>query len=203
MAAVDLALVLALDSSASVTMAEFSLMASGLAAALRDPGVTAALTSGAHGATLAALLLWSGVGAQDVLIDWTRIADEAGAAAFANAVADVPRITRPGLTAIADALAACEHLLALLPAPAARRVVDVAGDGSANAGAAPDDVRDRMASAGITINGLCVLHEEPDLLDYYTSHVIGGPGAFAVTCADFPDFAAAMTRKLVREIARL
>jgi len=38
--------------------------------------------------------------------------------------------------------------------------------------------RDRMAAADITINGLCILHEEPDLLASYTDEVIGGPGAF-------------------------
>jgi hypothetical protein len=29
--------------------------------------------------------------------------------------------------------------------------------------------------------------------------VIGGPGAFAVVCRDYPDFAAAMKQKLARE----
>ena len=50
------------------------------------------------------------------------------------------------------------------------------------------------------INGLCVLHEEPDLLESYTADVIGGPGAFAVTCKDYPEFAEAMRRKLRREL---
>jgi hypothetical protein len=56
-----------------------------------------------------------------------------------------------------------------------------------------------MAAAGITINGLCILHEEPDLLTSYTQQVIGGPGAFAVTCKDYADFAEAMRHKLTRE----
>ncbi|MEA2742676.1 MAG: hypothetical protein QOG25_1047, partial [Acetobacteraceae bacterium] len=46
----------------------------------------------------------------------------------------------------------------------------------------------------------CVLHEEPDLLTSYTAEVIGGPGAFAVTCRDYKDFTAAMRQKLAREI---
>ena len=57
-----------------------------------------------------------------------------------------------------------------------------------------------MAAAGITINGLCILHEEPDLLNSYTNDVIGGPGAFAVICKDYPEFGAAMRRKLTREL---
>ena len=79
-------------------------------------------------------------------------------------------------------------------------MLDVIGDGRSNAGIAPGPVRDRMAAAGITINGLCVLHEEADLLDSYMREVIGGPGAFALPCPDYPAFAAAMRRKLLREI---
>ena len=57
---VDLALILAFDCSASVTFEEFGLMAGGCAAALRDPEVVAGLTGGPRGASLCALLLWSG-----------------------------------------------------------------------------------------------------------------------------------------------
>ncbi len=57
-----------------------------------------------------------------------------------------------------------------------------------------------MAQAGITINGLCILHEEPDLLESYSAEVIGGPGAFAVTCRTYADFTEAMRQKLIREV---
>jgi len=57
-----------------------------------------------------------------------------------------------------------------------------------------------MAAAGITINGLCVLHEEADLLQFYTAEVIGGLGAFALTCQDYAAFAVAMKQKLAREL---
>jgi hypothetical protein len=201
MADADLGLVLALDCSASVTLEEFGLMAGGLAAALRDPAVVAGLTTGPAGASLCALLLWSGVGAQDTLLDWTRLASEAEVRGFADAVDALPRITRAGLTAVGDGLQACEDLLGLLPAPVRRRVVDMVGDGSANAGTPPDPIRDRMAAAGITINGLCLLHEEPDLVAWYEAHVIGGPDGFALPCPDYPAFTDAMIRKLVREIA--
>jgi hypothetical protein len=42
--------------------------------------------------------------------------------------------------------------------------------------------------------------EPPDLLQAYTDEVIGGPGAFALTCQDYPAFASAMKQKLTREI---
>ncbi|MEA2773515.1 MAG: hypothetical protein QOD93_6477, partial [Acetobacteraceae bacterium] len=34
----------------------------------------------------------------------------------------------------------------------------------------------------------------------YTEEVIGGPGAFAVTCHEYKDFTEAMRQKLTREI---
>ncbi len=197
---VDLALVLALDGSASVTFDEFNLMAGAMGAALRDPDVVAGLTGGPARASLGALLLWSGVGAQDVLVAWMRIGSAAEAAAFADQVENAPRAVRPGETAIGEALLAALTLLAHQPARASRQVVDVIGDGRSNAGIAPGPIRDRMAAAGITINGLCVLHEEADLLETYTRDVIGGPGAFALPCPDYPAFAEAMRRKLLREI---
>jgi len=198
---VDLALVVALDGSASVRYDEFNLIANGMGAALRDPAVVTGLTRGPMRASLVALVLWSSVGDQDVLVDWTRIADKESARAFADAVENVPRTIRAGGTALGEALAACHALLARAPAEATRRVVDIAGDGRSNEGRAPGAERDRMAALGITINGLCVLNEEPDLLETYTREVIGGPGAFALACATYQDFADAMRQKLLREIA--
>jgi hypothetical protein len=200
MDAVDLALVLAVDGSASVTYDEFGLIAGGMAAALREPTIIAGLLGGPARASLASLLLWSGAGAQEVIADWTLIASEADAKAFADMVDNMPRIVPAGQTAIGEALLASLTLLGQIPAAPKRQVVDVIGDGRSNDGIAPAPIRDRMASVGITINGLCVLHEEPDLLQSYTADVIGGPGAFAVTCQDYPAFAAAMKQKLAREI---
>ncbi len=192
---------IALDGSASVTFQEFNAITGGIAAALRDPDVTAALQNGAHRGSLLSLLLWSGAGAQAVMVDWVRVGSDAEVAAFAQSVADVPRVVPAGETAIGEALVAAGALLDALPAPASRQVIDVAGDGRSNAGIAPGPVRERLAAAGVTINGLCVLHEEPDLLDSYTAEVIGGPGAFAVACQDYDAFADAMRRKLVRELS--
>jgi Ca-activated chloride channel homolog len=200
MNAVDLALVLAVDGSASVTYDEFGLIAGGMAAALREPVIIAGLIGGPARGSLCSLLLWSGAGAQEVIADWMLIASEADANAFADAVDNMPRIVPAGKTAIGEALLASLTLLGHLPDVAKRQVVDVIGDGRSNDGIAPGPIRDRMASVGITINGLCILHEEPDLLQSYTAEVIGGQGAFALTCPDYPAFAAAMKQKLAREI---
>ena len=197
----DIALLIALDGSASVTFDEFNLIAGGLGAALRDADVITALTSGPNGSSALALLLWSGPGAQQVMLDWTQVTTAAEAARFAGRVAEVPRSVPAGETAIGEALLVAETMLSRLPSSAGRRVIDVAGDGRSNAGVPPGPVRDRLSRAGVTINGLCVLHEEPDLLQSYTEEVIGGPDAFAITCADYTAFADAMRRKLIQETA--
>ena len=193
---VERAMVLAVDGSASVTYEEFGLIAGGMAAALRDPTVAAGLT----GASVLSLLLWSGTGQQDIITGWTSIVTPADLAAFANEVDNMPRTIRAGATAIGEALLASLTLLAKVPAVPRRNIVNIIGDGRSNDGIAPGSVRDRMAAADITINGLCILHEEPDLLASYTNEVIGGPGAFAVACKDYKDFTEAMRQKLTREI---
>lgn len=200
MNAVDLALVLAVDGSASVTYEEFALILGGMAAAFREPAIIAGLTGGPAKASLCSVLLWSGAGAQEVMADWTLIAAERDATTFADTLDNMPRIVKPGQTAIGEALLAALTLLSHIPDTPRRQVVNVIGDGRSNDGITPGPIRDRMVAAGITINGLCVLNEEPDLLQSYQAEVIGGPGAFAVTCQDYAAFAAAMKQKLAREL---
>jgi hypothetical protein len=194
---VDLALILAFDGSASVTFDEFGLMTRGCAAALREEGIAAGLAGG----SLLAVLLWSGPGAQEVMVEWTRVGSLPEVAAFADAVENMPRTVRAGETAIGEALVVCTRMLAEAPVGARRQVIDMVGDGRSNRGIVPGPVRDRLVEAGVTINGLCVLHEEPDLVARYTEEVIGGAGAFALWCADYAGFSEAMRQKLAREVA--
>ena len=188
-------MVLAVDGSASVTYDEFGLIAGGMAAALRDDTVVEALAQG----SFLSLLLWSGTGQQAVIEAWTRVNSKPDVLAFADQVDNMPRLVKAGATAIGEALLAALTLLAHVPAVTERSIVNVIGDGRSNEGIEPGPIRDRMAAADITINGLCILHEEPDLLDSYTRDVIGGPGAFAVTCKAYDDFTEAMRQKLLRE----
>lgn len=197
---VDVALCLAMDVSASVDFEEFALMAGGTAAALRDPEVLAAATSGPRGAAALCLLLWSGIGARDLAVGWTRLDGPEAAATLAEAIENTPRLPAPGATAIGEGMAAGLALLGAFPGDARRLVLDVSGDGRHNQGRPPGPVRDLAVAAGITVNGLAILNEEPDLLEHYAAEVIGGPGSFAMTCADYPDFAEAILRKLRREL---
>ncbi|MBU8538500.1 DUF1194 domain-containing protein [Falsiroseomonas tokyonensis] len=200
MDSVDIALCLAMDVSASVDFEEFRLMAGGTAAALRDPAVLAAATAGPRGAAALALLLWSGPGQQDLAVGWTRLADAEGAAALAEAIENTPRLPAAGATALGEGMAAGLAVLARAPGDPTRLVLDVSGDGRHNAGRAPGPVRDLAVAAGLTVNGLAILNEEPDLMEHYVAEVIGGPGSFAMPCADYVDFAEAILRKLRREL---
>lgn len=198
MEAVDLALVLAVDVSASVDFDEFGLMLGGLAAAFRDEGVRAATAAGPRGAVAVAVLFWSE--SQEVAVPWMRIVGPAEAEALARALEEAPRQPRAAATAIGEALVAALALLARCPAETPRLVVDVSGDGRSNRGRPPGPVRDLGVAAGAVINGLAVLNEEPDLLAHYEGEVIGGTGCFAMECADYEDFAQAIRRKLLREM---
>jgi hypothetical protein len=195
---VDLALCLAVDVSASVDYDEFGLMIGGLANAFRDADIAAACAAGPRGAVAVCLLFWSS--AQEVAIPWQRIADAPAAAAFADAIDASPRLPGPGATALGPGMLAGLALLGGFPGRATRLVLDVSGDGAHNQGRAPGPVRDLGVAAGITINALAVLNEEPDLLAHYEAEVIGGPGAFTMSCADYADFADAIRRKLRREV---
>ena len=61
-------------------------------------------------------------------------------------------------------------------------------------------MREIAVRAGVTVNGLAILSEEPDLERYYLTNVIGGPAAFVMVAGDYEDFADAVIRKLIREI---
>src|SRR3546814_4441183 len=71
---------------------------------------------------------------------------------------------------------------------------------SSDLGGSPAFARAAANRAGITINGLAIQNEEPELAGYYIAGVVGGPGAFLLTADDFQDFAVAMRRKLYFEI---
>ncbi|HEX6840390.1 MAG TPA: DUF1194 domain-containing protein [Stellaceae bacterium] len=198
--AVDLALVLAVDVSESVDAEEYELQHEGIARAFESAPLIAAISGGAKGAIDVLVLEWSDRDKQVVTVDWTRVSDKASAAAFAAKVR-ASRRSSNGLTAIGDALLAAQAAFLTLPDRAARRVVDVSGDGLANIGPPPQQVRDELVAAGITVNGLAILKTEPWLDSYYDQNVVGGPGGFLVQVDDFASFAAAMQQKLLAEVA--
>lgn len=199
--AAGVALVLAVDVSASVSAGRYVLQREGIARAFENADLIAAIAA-TPGGIQALVIEWSDPEKIAVTVGWTRIANRDSAAAFAASVRATRR-TSSGLTAIGPALLAAAAAFDYLPEPAGHRVIDISGDGMANFGAPPAGVRDTLVERGITINGLAILSEDPWLDEYYKKNVIGGPASFVVVAKDFESFAAAMLRKLVQEVANL
>jgi hypothetical protein len=199
---VDAALVFAIDVSRSVNAERYELQHEGIARAFEDSGVAEAIAAGPQAAIAALVMEWSDRDKQVVTVDWTRIADRASAREFAARVRASER-SSDGLTAIGDALLAARASLERLPYSTTRRIINLSGDGIANAGPQPREVRDFLVREGITVHGLAILSDEPRLGSYYIEYVVGGTGAFLITVEDFQSFASAMLSKLLGEIAGL
>jgi len=197
--AANVALVLAVDVSESVSTGRYILQHDGIAAAFENRNLLEAIAN-APGGIEVLVLEWSDPDKIVVTVGWTRITNKVSAAAFAAAVRGTAR-TSHGLTAIGAAMRAGAAAFDHMPEPAAHKVIDVSGDGMANFGPPPSQVRDELVAQGITINGLAILTEEPWLADYYNSNVIGGASSFCLVAETMDSFAEAMLKKLVQEVA--
>ena len=206
---VDLQLVLAVDISRSMDQDEQSLQRAGYVAALRDPQVIAAIQGGPLGRIALTYVEWAGQGLQTVLVPWTLIdgADSAGLVADALAVQPLQRLRR---TSISNALTFSASHFETSGFTSPRRVIDISGDGPNNQGFEVTEARDAVIDQGITINGLPIMlktgypsgfFDVQNLDLYYEDCVIGGFGAFLVTVQDVGEFAGAIRRKLILEIA--
>jgi hypothetical protein len=200
-ATVDLELLLAVDVSPSVSPGEYTLQVAGLANAIRHPDVIAAIRAAAPNGVAIALMQWAGPTEQALSVPWTAVSDEATAEAVAQRIDAMARPTTNGGTAIGDAIGRGIALLAENEFVAARQVIDLSGDGRTNVGNSPGPIRAYAAASGITVNGLVILNDEPDLDIYYLQRVVAGPGSFVLEADDFADFAEAIRLKLIREIA--
>ena len=196
---VDLALVLAVDSSGSVSRFEFDLQMRGLAEAFRSPGVVNAIKAAAPNGVAVNLMQWSSVDEQGQAFGWLVVRDAPSAARVADLIDRTPRLVQDGATAISAALDQAARLA--LGVAAKRRVIDISGDGRDNQSGEVLEGRLKAVAAGITVNGLAILNEDPLLEFYYLSEVIGGEGAFVLGADDYDDFAQAMEIKLIKEIS--
>lgn len=199
---VDLNLVLAVDVSGSVNQRRFELQRDGYAAAFRNPRVLKAVRGGGVNARIAVTVVqWTGPALQVHTVPWTLVHDEATAYGLASAIETSPRQLYSGGTSISGAIDFAASLLARPPYTGLRRVIDVSGDGANNRGRPATEARDDAIRRGITINGLPILELEPNLDEHYRNNVIGGPNAFMVVAQTFEEFADAVLKKLVTEIA--
>lgn len=200
---VSVALVLAVDTSGSVSMDRFVLQKEGYAAAFRNPKVLDAIRALGSQSIAVTMFQWTGPQLQAVVVDWTLIKDQASADGFAAAVQGAPRRLFGGGTSISGAIDYGRALLAQSPYRGDRRIIDVSGDGANNSGRPAAAARDGAVADGIGINGLPILTVEPGLDRFYAGNVVGGPGAFMIPARNYDTFADAILRKLINEISML
>jgi len=210
-AGVDLEVILAADVSRSIDDGEFDLQRKGYAAALSDPRVLQAIR-GRPGATIGVCFIeWSGDEDQQIVVDWTEIRDEEDAGGMAAAILAAPR-SFMGRTSISAAIDFAMAHFATSKWQTARRIIDISGDGTNNSGRPITEARDEAIARGVTINGLAIINDKPNLGYsahtqppgglplYYQQNVVGGPNSFLLVVKDFNSFADAMAQKLVKEI---
>ena len=205
---VDLELVLLVDVSRSMSERELEIQRRGYAEALRSDAVHAAIQSGLLQTIALTYIEWAG--SQEVVVPWRMVSTRTDLAAFADTLtARFDQSLRR--TSISGALDYGVQQITDNGFAGLRRVIDISGDGPNNQGRGVTLARDAAVAEGIVINGLPLLTrdgfgqdwhlEELDI--YYRECVIGGPGAFVIPVLDWADFAEAVRRKMVLEIAGL
>ncbi len=194
-------LVLAVDTSGSVSAGRFELQKQGYASAFRNPKILNSIRALDTQSIAVTMMQWTGPRLHVVAVEWTQIKDDASANAFADAIEAAPRQLLGGGTSISGAIDYSRLLLAQSPFNAVRRVIDISGDGSNNSGRPVTLARDEAVRDGVGINGLPILSIEPMLDRYYYDNVIGGPAAFMIPAESYDTFADAVLKKLITEIA--
>lgn len=197
---VDVELVLAVDSSASVDFTEFNLQLEGLALAFEDPDLADAIAAGPVGAIAVTLMEWSGAERQKISIPWTVIRSAEDARSFAREIGRAPRLVMSGATSLSASILFAAGLFEVNAYEGTRQVIDLSGDGYNNQGAALSVARELVLDRGITINALAIENQVPGLGDYFEDSLIGGFGAFAIRATDYEDYLGQIRRKLLREI---
>lgn len=211
------ALVLALDASGSVDLAEGRLQREGLARALLAPAVQRGFLAGRP----VALYIFEGPdpGWQRALLPgWQMIESEDDLLRIAAEIAAPIRWTAERPFSATAPGAALDHAAAAafeaVPDCEAR-TVDISGDGESNAGIAPRAAYADPAFDGATVNALVIggadielgglpvagLPTTEELCAWFEAEVLHGPGAFSILARDYHDFARAMEAKLLRGVA--
>ena len=198
-----LALALAMDVSSSVNPAEDALQRRGLARALLSPDVERAFFIAPQPVALA-VYEWSGRYNQQVLLDWTLIETPEDLYAAAAILAESERSTTKFPTAMGYALGFGATLFQSAPR-CLYNTLDMSGDGKNNEGFGPEEAYNAFDFRDIVVNGLAInaaeFEAETDLVPYYRTEVLHGPGAFLEIATGFEDFERAMRRKLERELS--
>jgi len=202
---VDAELVFAVDASESMEDWEWHLEMAGIAAAFRSGPVQEVIASLPHRRVAVALLVWADATQPTDASDWRVIDGKASADAFADEMAAWPRRVGGG-TGMGAGIAASVRLIEAAGFSCGRKIIDVSGDGPEPLPFLTESIvmmpqaRQIAERAHVTVNGLAIVKDRPDLYDWYQDYVASGPGAFIMQIKAVTDFAPAFQKKLLREL---
>jgi hypothetical protein len=207
---VDVALVLAVDVSRSMSAMELEIQRDGYAAALNHPDVIRAIGQGAYGRIAVTMFEWAGNNTIREVFDWTLVETGADADRL-SAIVGKSQPVGMRRTSISGAILHALRRLEEAPVDGFRKVIDISGDGPNNQGQPVLAAREIALANRIVINGLPLMTSDgpgsgfniADLDAYYSECVIGGPGSFLVPVTSWDQFPEAIRRKLILEIGGL
>jgi Ca-activated chloride channel family protein len=197
--ACDTALLLAIDVSGSIDRGEYSLQTAGLAAALRDPVVAETLL---QGQVALAVVQWSGLDSQALVLPWQRMLSAQALHRFAEAAATLPRAFQGSDTAVGQAISfSIPHFAAV--ADCSRHVIDISGDGPENAGHTVSKARRMAIRQNIEINAIAIedMGLSSPTSSFYENWVIT-PKGFVMTARGLDDYPRTLRAKLLRELVK-
>jgi hypothetical protein len=201
---VDMELVLAVDISGSMNKAEAELQRRGYVEALTNAVFLRAIRDGQLGRIAIAYVEWAGADQQWPTVPWEVIDSEASALSFAEKIRRPRDVNQRG-TSISAAIDFSANAILDNGYRGRRMVIDISGDGPNNIGRPVLVARADAMERGITINGLPIINTDDSYFDgidsYYSDCVVGGSSAFLLPARSMSEFASAIRRKLILEVA--
>lgn len=197
---VDVALVLLVDASGSMSSAELSMARRSHARAVVSAEVLGAIAEGEQGRIALAYVEYAEAPA--VRVGWSLIDGAISATAFAALVAEGRESSPGSLTGLGSALVAADGVFDALPYDASRLVVDVVGDGRNNVVPHPIVGQRLLLARGAVVNAMPLMLSPDDagIDEYFAAEIAAGPGHFVIPVREPERFAATLRSKLVLEL---
>ncbi|WP_296420475.1 DUF1194 domain-containing protein [Pseudooctadecabacter sp.] len=196
--ACDTALLLTIDVSNSIDVAEYRLQTDGMADAVLDDEVAEALI---QGQVAVAVIQWSGVDRQEVSIPWRQIRSLPDVQTFAADARLMPRAFVMSDTAPGDAILFALDYMQQAP-QCGREVIDISGDGTPNSGSDTRTAAREAERRGVTINGIAIESMGLAITNFFTRQVVTRDG-FVITAQRHRDYPRAIREKILREVSRI
>ncbi|SLN14102.1 DUF1194 domain-containing protein [Pseudooctadecabacter jejudonensis] len=196
--ACDTALLLTIDVSNSIDVAEYRLQTDGMADAVLDEEVSEALI---QGQVAVAVMQWSGVDRQEISIPWRQIRTLADVQTFSADARLMQRAFVMSDTAPGEAIMFALDYMEQAPS-CTRQVIDISGDGTPNAGSDTRTASREAERRGVTINGIAIESMGLAITNFFTRHVITRDG-FVITAQRHRDYPRAIREKILREVSRI